>query len=126
VATGSSQTSGGPESKASVLRPASTIARVLGRAAHHRRRHEEARLEGLGRGAVAVEVAAIISVHEDVGAALQFGIDAARRFWRSTTSLVTSTSRTPPWTIASASLIFCTHTPAAPSATCFNAMTGHL
>ena len=49
---------------------------VLGRAAHHRRPHEEARLEGLGRGAVAVEVAAVIGVHEDVGAALQFGVDA--------------------------------------------------
>jgi hypothetical protein len=49
---------GGPESKASALRPASTIA-VLGRAAHHRHSHEEARLERLGRGAVAVEVAAI-------------------------------------------------------------------
>jgi hypothetical protein len=58
VAAGSSQTTGGPESKASALRPASTIA-VLGRAAHHRRSHEEARLERLGRGAVAVEVAAI-------------------------------------------------------------------
>ena len=53
---------------------------VLGRAAHHRRPHEKARLEGLGRGAVAVEVAAVIGVHEDVGAALQLGIDAARRF----------------------------------------------
>ena len=31
---------------------------VLGRAAHHRRPDEEARVEGLGRGAVAVEVAA--------------------------------------------------------------------
>src|SRR5271170_7009940 len=53
---------------------------VLGRAAHYRRPHEKARLEGLGRGAVAVEVAAVIGVHEDVGAALQFGVDAARRF----------------------------------------------
>jgi hypothetical protein len=31
------------------------------------------------RRAVAVAVAAVIGVHEDVGAALQFGIDAARR-----------------------------------------------
>ena len=53
---------------------------VLGRAAHHRRPDEEARLERLGRGAVAVEIAPVIGVHEDVGAALQFGIDAARRF----------------------------------------------
>jgi hypothetical protein len=53
---------------------------VVGRAAHHRRPHEKARLEGLGRGAVAVEVTAVIGVHEDVGAALQFGVDAARRF----------------------------------------------
>ena len=52
---------------------------VVGRAAHHRRPHEKARLEGLGRGAVAVELAAIIGVHEDVRAALQFGVDAARR-----------------------------------------------
>jgi hypothetical protein len=37
---------------------------VLGRAAHHRRPHEEARLECLGR--VAVEVTAVIGVHEDV------------------------------------------------------------
>src|SRR3984893_389952 len=37
---------------------------VLGRAAHHRRPDEEARLEGLGRGAVMVEVAAVIGVHE--------------------------------------------------------------
>jgi hypothetical protein len=36
-------------------------------------------LEGLGPGAVAVEAAAVIGVHEDVGAALQFGVDAARR-----------------------------------------------
>jgi hypothetical protein len=47
---------------------------------HCRGPHEEARLEGLGRGAVAVEIAAVIGVHEDVGAALQFGVDAARRF----------------------------------------------
>jgi hypothetical protein len=53
---------------------------VLGRVAHHRRPDEEARLEGLGRGAVAVEIAAVIGVHEDVGAALQLGIDPARRF----------------------------------------------
>jgi hypothetical protein len=53
---------------------------LVGRAAHHRRPHEKPRLEGLGRGSVAVEIAAIIGVHEDVGAALQFGIDAARRF----------------------------------------------
>jgi hypothetical protein len=53
---------------------------LVGRAAHHRRPDEEARLEGLGRGAVAVEVAAVIGVHENVRAALQFGIDAARRF----------------------------------------------
>jgi hypothetical protein len=53
---------------------------ILGRAAHHRRPDEKARLERLGRRAAAVEVAAIVGVHEDVGAALQFGIDAARRF----------------------------------------------
>src|SRR5882724_10945364 len=37
---------------------------VLGRAAHYRRPHEEARLKGSGRLAVAVEVAAVIGVHE--------------------------------------------------------------
>jgi hypothetical protein len=37
---------------------------VLGRAAHHRRPDEEARLEGPGRGAVAVEIAAIVRDHE--------------------------------------------------------------
>jgi len=36
-------------------------------------------------------------------------------------------SRTPPWTIASASLTFCTQTPTATqSSTCFSAMIGHL
>ena len=50
---------------------------VLGRTAHHRRPDEEARLEGLGRGAVTVEIAAVIGVQEDVGAALQFGVDPA-------------------------------------------------
>jgi hypothetical protein len=54
VAAGSSQTSGGPESKASAFRPASTMARSSVWA-HHRRPDEEARLEGLGRRAVAVE-----------------------------------------------------------------------
>ena len=39
---------------------------VLGRPAHHRRPHEKARLEGLGRGAVAAEIAAVIGVHKDV------------------------------------------------------------
>ena len=53
---------------------------VLGRAAHHRRPHEKARPEGLGRGAVAVEVAAIVRIHKDVGAALHFGMDAGRGF----------------------------------------------
>jgi hypothetical protein len=41
---------------------------------------KKARLERLGRGAVMVEVAAVIGVHENVGASSQFGIDAARRF----------------------------------------------
>src|SRR5438067_2552066 len=43
---------------------------VLGRPAHYRRPHEEARLEGMRRLAVAVEITAVIGVHEDVGAAL--------------------------------------------------------
>src|SRR6202035_4886551 len=53
---------------------------LVGWAAHHCRPHEEAPLAGLGWRAVAVEVAAVVGVHEDVGAALQFGIDTARRF----------------------------------------------
>jgi hypothetical protein len=80
VAAGSSQTSGGPESKASAFNPASTMApSSAGRLITHRP-HEKARLEDLGRGTVAVEIAAIVGVYEDVGAALQFGVDAARRF----------------------------------------------
>src|ERR1700730_1038961 len=70
---------GGPESKASAFRPASTIARSLaGRlitVAHTKRLGSKA----LVGGAVAVEVATIVGVHEDVRAALQFGVDAARR-----------------------------------------------
>jgi hypothetical protein len=62
VAAGSSQTSGGPESKACALSPASDDRAVVGRAAHHRRPHEKARLEGLGRRAVVIEIAAIIGV----------------------------------------------------------------
>src|SRR5262249_44371219 len=50
-----------------------------GRAAHHRRPYEKARLEGLGRGTVMVEAAAVIGVHEGGGTALQSGVDAARR-----------------------------------------------
>jgi hypothetical protein len=77
---GSSQTSGGPELKASAFSPASTIARSSGRTAHRRRPNKEARLEGLGRLAVMVSIVPVIGVHKDVGAALQFGVDAARRF----------------------------------------------
>jgi hypothetical protein len=80
VAAGSSQTSGGPEIEGQRFEAGVDDRAVLGRAAHHRRPHEKARLECLGRGAVAVEVAAVIGVHEDVRAALQFGVDAARRF----------------------------------------------
>jgi hypothetical protein len=79
VAAGSSQTSGGPEAKASAFKPASTIARSsVGRlitVAHTKRLASKALV-----GAFAIEVAAVIGVHEDVGAALQFGVDAARRF----------------------------------------------
>ena len=39
---------------------------VFGRPAHHRRPNDEARLERLRRGAVAVEIAAVIGIHEDV------------------------------------------------------------
>ena len=52
---------------------------VLGRAAHHRRPHIKARLEGLGRLAVVVAVLPEIGVHEDVAAALQLGIEPSRR-----------------------------------------------
>ena len=52
---------------------------VLGRAAHHRRPHKKAWLEGLGRLAVTVAVPPIIGVHQDIGAALQLGIEPARR-----------------------------------------------
>jgi len=79
VAAGSSHTSGGPESNASAFKPASTIVRSSAGPAHHRRPHECARLEGLGRLAVAVAVPPVIGGHEDVGAALQFGVDPARR-----------------------------------------------
>src|ERR1700746_856262 len=53
---------------------------VLCRAAYHRCLHEKARLEGLGRRAVAVEVAAVIGVHEDVRTALQSDVNSACRF----------------------------------------------
>ena len=79
MAAGSSQTRGGPEFEGQCLEAGVDDRAVVGRAAHHRRPHEEARLESLGRGAVTVEVAAVIGVHEDVGAALQFGVDAARQ-----------------------------------------------
>jgi len=52
---------------------------VLGRAAHYRRPDKEARLEGRERPAVATAVMPVIGVHEDVGAALQVGIEPARR-----------------------------------------------
>jgi hypothetical protein len=45
---------------------------------------------------------------------------------RPTISLLTSTSRMPPATIASASLTFWQHTPTAPNATCRRAIAGHL
>jgi len=52
---------------------------VLRWAAHHRRPNEKARLEGREWPAVAVAIASVISVHEDIGAVQQFGIDPARR-----------------------------------------------
>jgi hypothetical protein len=70
---------GGPESKASAFKPASTIARSwAGRlitVAHTKRLGSKA-LVGRRRG----RGWAVVGVHEDVGAALQFGVDAARRF----------------------------------------------
>ena len=79
MAGGSSQMSGGPGIEGERLEARVDDGAVLGRAAHHRRPHKEARLEGLGRLAVAVAVPAIIGGHEDVGAALQLGVDPARR-----------------------------------------------
>src|SRR4030088_2500803 len=79
TAAGSSHTVGGPESMPSAFSPASTIARSPGGPLLPRRPHEEARLEGMVRRPVAVEIAAVTGVHEDVGAALQLGVDAARR-----------------------------------------------
>src|SRR6266446_1240466 len=70
---------GGPESRASAFRPASTTARSSAGRLITVAQTNKARLERLGRRAVAVEVAAVIGVHEDVGAALQLGIDPARR-----------------------------------------------
>src|SRR6266446_9022484 len=52
---------------------------VFCRAAHYRRPGEEARLEALEGPAVAVAITPVIGVHEDVGAAFQFGVNAARR-----------------------------------------------
>jgi hypothetical protein len=61
VAAGSSQTRGGPGSKASAFRPALPIAwSCTARAAHHRRPDIEARLKGLGQRAVAFEITAMI------------------------------------------------------------------
>jgi hypothetical protein len=40
----------------------------------------KARLERLGPNAVAAEIAPVIDAHENVGAALQFRVDTARRF----------------------------------------------
>jgi hypothetical protein len=68
-----------PESKAKRLQAGIDDRAALGRSAHHRRPDEKARLEGLGRLAVAVAIMPIIGVHEDVGAALEFGVDPARR-----------------------------------------------
>src|SRR5271166_5424405 len=69
---------GGPESKASALRPASTIARSSAG-----RLITVAQTWRLGSkalsGAVAVAVAAAIGVQKMLGAALRFGLDAARR-----------------------------------------------
>jgi hypothetical protein len=79
VAAGSSQTSSGPGIEGQRLQAGVDDGAVRGRAAHHRRPDKETRVEGFGRRAVMVAVAAVIGVHEDVGAALQFGIDAARR-----------------------------------------------
>ena len=53
MAAGSSQTSGGAGIEGERLQAGVDDGAVLGRAAHHRRPDEEARVEGLGRGAVA-------------------------------------------------------------------------
>src|SRR5438067_25563 len=59
------------------LEPGIDDGAVLARPAHHRGPDEKARVEGADRLAILVEIAAVIGVHEDVGAALQFGVDAA-------------------------------------------------
>ena len=79
VATGSSQTRRA-RIEGERLQAGVDHRTVLGRAAHHRRPDEQARLEGRDGPAVAVAVPAVIGVHEDVGAALQLGIEPARRF----------------------------------------------
>ena len=79
VAAGSSQTSGGPRIERERLQAGIDDGAVFGRPAHHLPPYLEARLESLGRRAVAVAIAPAIGVHEDVRAASQFGVDAARR-----------------------------------------------
>jgi hypothetical protein len=79
VAAGSSQTSGGRESKASALKLESTMARSAARRLITVAQTKRLGSKSLGRLVVAVAVAAVIDVHEDVGAAMQFGVDPARR-----------------------------------------------
>ena len=79
MAASSSQTTGGPEIKGQRLQAGIDDRAVPSRAAHHRRPHIKARLESLVRLAVVVAVLPEIGVHEDVGAALQLGIEPARR-----------------------------------------------
>ena len=50
---------------------------VVGDPAHHRRQYEQAMLKLMHRVAIGVQDSAIVSVHEDIGAGLNLGIDAA-------------------------------------------------
>ena len=79
MAAGSSQTRGGPESKANALRPASTMARSsVGRlitVVQTKRLGSKALVGAPSRS----RLRPVIGVHEDAGAASQFGVDAAHR-----------------------------------------------
>src|SRR6266498_264319 len=74
------------------------------------------------------DAASICSTASKQRPTLASAASAARRrsLWSPTTWLLTSTSRTPPCTSASASPTFWQHCPTAPAAICFNAIDGHL
>ncbi len=61
------------------LEPGVDDAPIVSRRAHHRGTHEQRVLVGIERSAVVAQIAPIVGIHEDVGADLQLGVDAARR-----------------------------------------------